>query len=89
MCIILESAATQCEDPGVPENGRRIGNNLEIGSIVYFQCFDGYELVGEASIVCLPDLVWSARGPFCRIISGKEFYLDVFIMYPYWRYVLI
>lgn len=61
----------QCEDPGVPDNGRRIGNTFAIGSIVYFQCSDGYELVGEKSIQCLPGNVWSARGPFCRIITGE------------------
>ena len=71
----------QCDDPGVPENGRRIGNNLEIGRVIYFQCFDGYELVGERYIVCLPGAVWSARGPFCRIITGKEtcMYLSVHV----------
>ena len=75
-CGLLESSTTQCEDPGVPENGRRVGNNLEIGSTIYFQCFDGYELVGETSIECLPGSIWSARGPFCRIITGKELILS-------------
>jgi len=77
MCVLLESEATQCDDPGVPDNGRRIGNNLDIGSIIYFQCFDGYELVGERSIVCQPGAVWSSRGPFCRIVTGKESILFV------------
>lgn len=80
LCGLLESGATQCDDPGVPDNGRRVGNNLDIGSIIYFQCFDGYELVGERSIVCQPSAVWSARGPFCRIITGKEFMLFVIIL---------
>ena len=75
LCSLLESAAIRCEDPGVPDNGRRIGNNLEIGNTIYFQCHDGYELVGERSIVCLPGPVWSARGPFCRIITGKKYFL--------------
>ena len=74
-CGLLESEATQCDDPGVPDNGRRIGNDLDIGSVIYFQCFDGYELVGERSIVCQPGAGWSACGPFYRIITGKDFTL--------------
>ena len=55
----------------MPDNGRRVGNDLDIGSVVYFQCFDGYKLVGETSIVCLPEAVWSAPGPYCRLITGE------------------
>jgi len=71
LCV-TESELKECDDPGVPENGRRFGNDLSIGSIIYFQCFDGFELIGERFITCQPGALWTASGPFCRAKIGKS-----------------
>ena len=55
----------------MPEYGRRFGNDLSIGSTIYFQCFDGFELIGERFITCQRGAFWTASGPFCRAIIGK------------------
>jgi len=69
---ITESELRECDDPGVPENGRRFGDDLSIGSTIYFQCFDGYELIGERFITCQQGALWTSNGPFCRAKVGKN-----------------
>lgn len=51
--------ALQCTDPGIPDNGRRIGNEFTINSAVIFACDSGYDPVGSENRTCLPNLRWS------------------------------
>uniref|UniRef100_A0A3Q2ECB7 CUB and Sushi multiple domains 1 n=1 Tax=Cyprinodon variegatus TaxID=28743 RepID=A0A3Q2ECB7_CYPVA len=63
-------AGDVCPDPGVPENGKRIGSVFQVGSSVQFSCDDSYVLHGSKSITCqrVTDTLaaWSDHRPICR-----------------------
>ncbi|CAN7992754.1 unnamed protein product, partial [Ixodes hexagonus] len=61
-----------CLDPGVPDNGVKMGSNYEIGNNVSFGCNPGFHLRGEQSIRCNHNRTWSAPPPRC---TGR-FYFD-------------
>uniref|UniRef100_A0A8C9LA03 CUB and Sushi multiple domains 2 n=1 Tax=Pavo cristatus TaxID=9049 RepID=A0A8C9LA03_PAVCR len=62
-----------CPDPGIPERGKRIGNDFRLGSSIQFTCNEGYDLQGSKSITCkrVSDIIvaWSDHRPVCR---GKK-----------------
>uniref|UniRef100_A0A672UVJ0 CUB and Sushi multiple domains 2 n=1 Tax=Strigops habroptila TaxID=2489341 RepID=A0A672UVJ0_STRHB len=59
-----------CPDPGIPERGKRIGNDFRLGSSIQFTCNEGYDLQGSKSITCkrVSDIIvaWSDHRPVCR-----------------------
>ncbi|KAH0631151.1 hypothetical protein JD844_005313 [Phrynosoma platyrhinos] len=59
-----------CPDPGIPDRGKRIGNDFRLGSSVQFTCNEGYDLQGSKSITCkkLSGMIaaWSDQRPVCR-----------------------
>uniref|UniRef100_A0A8C5NLT2 CUB and Sushi multiple domains 2 n=4 Tax=Passeriformes TaxID=9126 RepID=A0A8C5NLT2_JUNHY len=59
-----------CPDPGIPERGKRIGNDFRLGSSIQFSCNEGYDLQGSKSITCkrVSDIIvaWSDHRPVCR-----------------------
>jgi hypothetical protein len=57
----------QCPDPGVPEDGRRLGDNFEIGESVLFLCSDGFEPDGMSTLICLANGTWSNPTPTCTV----------------------
>ncbi|CAG05694.1 unnamed protein product [Tetraodon nigroviridis] len=63
-------AGDVCPDPGVPENGKRMGSAFQVGSSVQFNCDDSYVLQGSKSITCqrVTDTLaaWSDHRPICR-----------------------
>ncbi|XP_030270316.1 CUB and sushi domain-containing protein 1-like isoform X1 [Sparus aurata] len=63
-------AGDVCPDPGVPENGKRMGSAFQVGSNVQFSCDDSYVLQGSKSITCqrVTDTLaaWSDHRPICR-----------------------
>uniref|UniRef100_A0A8D3BTG4 CUB and sushi domain-containing protein 1-like n=1 Tax=Scophthalmus maximus TaxID=52904 RepID=A0A8D3BTG4_SCOMX len=63
-------AGDVCPDPGVPENGKRMGSSFQVGSSVQFSCDDSYVLQGSKSITCqrVTDTLaaWSDHRPICR-----------------------
>uniref|UniRef100_A0A3Q2QXN5 CUB and Sushi multiple domains 1 n=1 Tax=Fundulus heteroclitus TaxID=8078 RepID=A0A3Q2QXN5_FUNHE len=63
-------AGDVCPDPGVPENGKRMGSVFQVGSSVQFSCDDSYVLHGSKSITCqrVTDTLaaWSDHRPICR-----------------------
>ncbi|RXM33320.1 CUB and sushi domain-containing protein 2, partial [Acipenser ruthenus] len=63
-------AADICLDPGVPENGKRIGSDFRVSASVQFSCDDSYVLQGSKSITCqkVTDTLaaWSDHRPVCR-----------------------
>ena len=61
-----------CGDPGVPDNGLRIGDDFRVGAIVYYRCFDDYDLVGSKFRVCQEDGQWSNSLPTCERFNGKK-----------------
>ncbi|XP_003387839.1 PREDICTED: sushi, von Willebrand factor type A, EGF and pentraxin domain-containing protein 1-like isoform X2 [Amphimedon queenslandica] len=54
-----------CGDPGVPANGRKIGDSYSVGSIVYYECNTGFRLVGPRSRLCRFDGKWTDTLPSC------------------------
>uniref|UniRef100_A0A8C4ZUZ7 CUB and Sushi multiple domains 1 n=1 Tax=Gadus morhua TaxID=8049 RepID=A0A8C4ZUZ7_GADMO len=63
-------AGDVCPDPGLPEYGKRMGSNFQVGSSVQFSCDDSYVLQGSKSITCqrVTDTLaaWSDHRPICR-----------------------
>ncbi|XP_041921873.1 CUB and sushi domain-containing protein 1-like [Alosa sapidissima] len=63
-------AADICPDPGIPENGRRIGSDFQVGASIQFFCDDSYVLQGSKSIACQRVTetlaAWSDHRPICR-----------------------
>uniref|UniRef100_A0A673K927 CUB and sushi domain-containing protein 1-like n=1 Tax=Sinocyclocheilus rhinocerous TaxID=307959 RepID=A0A673K927_9TELE len=63
-------AADICPDPGIPENGKRIGSIFQVGASIQFSCDDSYVLQGSKSITCQRVTetlaAWSDHRPICR-----------------------
>ncbi|XP_039595033.1 CUB and sushi domain-containing protein 1-like [Polypterus senegalus] len=63
-------ASDVCPDPGIPENGKRLGSDFQVGATVQFSCDDSYVLQGSKSITCqrVTDTLaaWSDHRPVCR-----------------------
>lgn len=55
-----------CNDPGVPLNGSRTGDNFQHGQAVSFSCDRGYTLIGRKAIRCQKG-VWSSSLPQCKM----------------------
>lgn len=60
-----------CGDPGVPDNGQRIGSDFSEGATVFFRCFDDYDLVGTNFRVCQAGGQWSNSVPTCVRFNGE------------------
>ena len=56
-----------CGDPGIPENGRRNGDDFRFGATVYYECNDNFQLVGPASRICQNSGLWDGFLPTCSI----------------------
>lgn len=60
-----------CPGPLVPTNGRLLtepsinNGKYPVGDLMIYSCDDGYEIVGESSIVCTENGFWSHPPPFC------------------------
>lgn len=56
-----------CEDPGMPQFGRRNGYTFGVGDTLSFSCNMGYRLEGAPELVCLGGgrRMWSAPLPRC------------------------
>ncbi|XP_035668449.1 CUB and sushi domain-containing protein 3-like isoform X2 [Branchiostoma floridae] len=59
-----------CRDPGAPVHGQRQGNSFQPGDTVSFSCDVGYNLVGAATLTCVPGTVyeyqWDSDVPICK-----------------------
>eukprot|EP00062_Callorhinchus_milii_P009370 gi/632953198/ref/XP_007892273.1/ PREDICTED: CUB and sushi domain-containing protein 1 [Callorhinchus milii] len=67
------STATTCNDPGIPQNGTRSGDNREPGDTVIFQCDPGYQLQGAGKIMCVQldnRFFWQPDPPTCTAACG-------------------
>ncbi|MEE6459030.1 hypothetical protein FKM82_000515 [Ascaphus truei] len=57
---------TRCEAPDQLENGRVEYKNLTVGSLVEYQCHNGYHLDGEPLAECTTIGNWSHLVPVCK-----------------------
>uniref|UniRef100_A0A3B3DJN6 CUB and Sushi multiple domains 3b n=1 Tax=Oryzias melastigma TaxID=30732 RepID=A0A3B3DJN6_ORYME len=63
-----------CEDPGMPQFGRRNGYTFGVGDTLSFSCNMGYRLEGAPELVCLGGgrRMWSAPLPRCVAECGSS-----------------
>uniref|UniRef100_A0A669BRU8 Seizure related 6 homolog like 2 n=1 Tax=Oreochromis niloticus TaxID=8128 RepID=A0A669BRU8_ORENI len=59
-----------CPNPGVPDNGYQTlyKHTYQAGETLRFFCYEGYELIGEVIISCVPGhpSQWNSPPPFCK-----------------------
>ena len=55
-----------CGDPGVPENGNKVGISYGVTSEVFFTCSVGYTRIGSEMRTCLSNSTWSGTQPICK-----------------------
>ncbi|XP_067832359.1 CUB and sushi domain-containing protein 3 [Heptranchias perlo] len=67
----------ECPDPGIPINGRRFGDNFQLGNSVSVLCEEGFiKTQGTETITCvLKDgkVMWSGPIPKCEAPCGGHF----------------
>lgn len=57
-----------CEDPGIPEDGNRQGDEFTVNATVSFSCNSGHVLYGSKSITCeqgIYEAFWNDDAPVC------------------------
>uniref|UniRef100_A0A673GWK3 Seizure protein 6 homolog n=1 Tax=Sinocyclocheilus rhinocerous TaxID=307959 RepID=A0A673GWK3_9TELE len=63
-----------CPNPGVPDNGYQTlyKHSYQAGETLRFFCYEGYELIGEVIINCVPGhpSQWNSPPPFCKGICS-------------------
>uniref|UniRef100_A0A674MG87 Seizure related 6 homolog like 2 n=1 Tax=Takifugu rubripes TaxID=31033 RepID=A0A674MG87_TAKRU len=78
-----------CPNPGVPDNGYQTlyKHSYQAGETLRFFCYEGYELIGEVIISCVPGhpSQWNNPPPFCKVayeellddhnLEGKFYYV--------------
>lgn len=87
LCASLYNSVDTCIDPGVPENGRRIGNDFLVGSSVSYECDAGYVLSGSITLNCLSSATWDNPRPTCD--PSKFCCLCLFYLGDFYRTVLL
>ncbi|XP_048355110.1 CUB and sushi domain-containing protein 1-like isoform X3 [Sphaerodactylus townsendi] len=64
----------ECPDPGVPVNGKRFGNSLQLGSSVSFLCDEGFiRTYGSETVTCVlkeGNVVWDNSVLRCEAPCG-------------------
>ncbi len=75
--VFIGIELVDCGDPGVPVNGRRIGDNFHLGATVNYECDEGFQPTGPLSRVCLSTGLWDGFLLTCIPIS-KYNQIDIF-----------
>ena len=60
-----------CGNPGTPRNGRRLGNNFTVGAVVFFRCFDDFDIVESKFRICQANGSWSGTQPVCQPFNSE------------------
>ncbi|KAL3867863.1 hypothetical protein ACJMK2_040709 [Sinanodonta woodiana] len=58
-----------CGPPAHIENGRTIGSDYSLGSIIQYSCNPGFELKGDNIQICMANKRWTGSNPTCQKIS--------------------
>ncbi|KAK2150293.1 hypothetical protein LSH36_413g01017 [Paralvinella palmiformis] len=72
--VIPICAMIECPKP-VVKHGKVLGRanvTYSFGSIISYQCDEGYVLLGERESLCLPDASWSEGPPTCQRVICKK-----------------
>uniref|UniRef100_A0ACB8EVI8 Seizure protein 6 n=1 Tax=Sphaerodactylus townsendi TaxID=933632 RepID=A0ACB8EVI8_9SAUR len=68
-----------CLNPGVPDNGYQTlyKHHYQAGESLRFFCYEGFELIGEVTITCIPGhpSQWTSQPPLCKV-AYEEFLND-------------
>ena len=57
-----------CSPLEIPDHGKRLGDNYEVGAVVRFKCDSGYELAGSSAYQCQSNEKWRPSSiPKCHI----------------------
>ncbi|XP_074641314.1 sushi, von Willebrand factor type A, EGF and pentraxin domain-containing protein 1-like [Tubulanus polymorphus] len=67
-CTPVSTVAPICDDPGRPQDGKKLGDDYSLGSIVTFECDVGHNLIGEKQITCIKGK-WNHPVPECRLVT--------------------
>uniref|UniRef100_A0A8C2WMG0 CUB and Sushi multiple domains 2 n=1 Tax=Cyclopterus lumpus TaxID=8103 RepID=A0A8C2WMG0_CYCLU len=66
----------ECPDPGVPVNGKRFGESLQLGSSISFLCEEGFvKTHGSQTVSCIlkdGNVVWDNAVPRCEAPCGGD-----------------
>ena len=65
-CFFAAKELTMCNDPGLPEHGKRTVTSNLVTAVVTFSCDPGYFMVGNNQRTCLPTGQWSGSIPSCE-----------------------
>lgn len=69
-CCAVVEVREACVDPGALANGVRTGNDLTVGSAIFYRCNDGFILMGSKVRVCQENGVFSGMQPKCEPFNG-------------------
>ena len=61
-----------CESPAEPVNGGIIGENYTYGSVLKFECNDGYILSGSKTLKCTENGTWNATAAVCEVVNCSD-----------------
>ena len=64
--IFLIAPIMKCPFPNELKDGEMEYRGRLVGSIIYFQCDDGYWLKGSPKWTCLPNGTWSTNDTRCE-----------------------
>ncbi|XP_014669248.1 PREDICTED: sushi, von Willebrand factor type A, EGF and pentraxin domain-containing protein 1-like isoform X2 [Priapulus caudatus] len=64
-CSSSINSSTDCCLLAELEHGHTIYDGLHPGERIAYRCDDGYTLVGNVTLLCLPDRKWNVRQPRC------------------------
>ncbi|XP_064610894.1 sushi, von Willebrand factor type A, EGF and pentraxin domain-containing protein 1-like [Liolophura sinensis] len=70
--VIASCPPSACPELPHPENGRRVGNSLQVSSTVSFECNLGYTLYGSEQRTCQPDEQWDGQTAYCQVSECPE-----------------
>ena len=62
-------SVVSCDPPVAPLNGYKNVTSQKFGDSVSFQCNQGFQMIGSASITCMATGKWSGNAPTCDVIS--------------------
>ena len=65
VCLLIFFFLAMCEDPGVPTDAQRTGDDFYDGGIVEFTCSPGLDMIGSRILLCGGGK-WNATVPSCE-----------------------
>ena len=75
-----------CEDPGVPTDAQRTGDDFYDGGIVEFTCSPGLDMIGSRTLLCGGGK-WNATVPSCEGIQYMRLHVVFWDSFLYHAYV--